>query len=127
MTSRDFCYWLQGFFEISEPYEINDEQTKLIKSHLAMVFRYEIDPSFPKEDQDDLNHIHLGNTKIPGKIKPLEVDVFVGGKDCKSASTKEPSLSIEEAKELLQKGKELQDKFPKYSECTVDHKVIYRC
>lgn len=37
MTSRDFCYWLQGYFEITE--ELNDgrglgaSQTKMIRRH----------------------------------------------------------------------------------------------
>ena len=54
MTSRDFCYWLQGYFEIHgnrpvrEPesvYNLNDSQVDMIRKHLAMVFIHEIDPS----------------------------------------------------------------------------------
>ncbi len=45
MTSRDFAYWLQGFFEISDPVEIDRIQTENIKKHLALVFKHEIDPS----------------------------------------------------------------------------------
>lgn len=59
MTSRDFCYWLQGYFEISEPKEINKEQTEMIKKHLALVFKHEIDPSMGDEKhQIVLNEIH---------------------------------------------------------------------
>jgi hypothetical protein len=61
MTSRDFCYWLQGFFEIATPSEITAAQVDTIKSHLAMVFFHEIDPSFPKEQIEKLNKIHNGN------------------------------------------------------------------
>jgi len=46
MTSRDFCYWLQGFFEVAKPAALTEEQTVLVKQHLAMVFKHEIDPSF---------------------------------------------------------------------------------
>jgi len=50
MTSRDFCFWLQGFFE---------RQTKIVKAHLALVFKHEIDPSFGNEEhQNTLNNIH---------------------------------------------------------------------
>lgn len=64
MTSRDFCYWLQGFFELTASTEnsnldINDKQTCLIRSHLAMVFKHEIDPSMgDKVHQDKLKEIH---------------------------------------------------------------------
>jgi hypothetical protein len=67
MTSRDFCYWLQGYFEINSnqprPQEycesLNSEQIKMIRNHLAMVFKHEIDPSFGDEKkQDDLHKLH---------------------------------------------------------------------
>lgn len=56
MTSRDFCYWLQGFFEMAKPEGIlSIEQKHLIQNHLAMVFKHEIDPSFgDKEKQEDV-------------------------------------------------------------------------
>lgn len=61
MTSRDFAYWLQGFLEVSKATELNEEQTKLVRDHLAMVFVHEIDPSFgDKDKQDQLNKIHGG-------------------------------------------------------------------
>lgn len=69
MTSRDFCYWLQGFFEISEhnndPEKITltKEQVESIKKHLNMAFRHEIDPSFGK-DLEDLTEIHGPKTEI---------------------------------------------------------------
>lgn len=52
MTSRDFCYWLQGYFELNE--ELQDGrgmgagQTEMVKRHLALVFKHEIDPSIDK-------------------------------------------------------------------------------
>jgi len=50
MTSRDFCYWLQGFFEINNPtHDLSDVikkkpeildgfQLECIENHLKMVF-----------------------------------------------------------------------------------------
>lgn len=56
MTSRDFCYWLQGFFELRQAggtadHPITPEQAGSIAKHLALVFAHEIDPS-----QGDANH-----------------------------------------------------------------------
>jgi len=50
MTSRDFCFWLQGFFEVSGFTDITAAQTEKIKAHLALVFKHEIDPSIDKGD-----------------------------------------------------------------------------
>lgn len=66
MTSRDFAYWLQGFFEITNPVTISKEQTELIKKHLNLVFYHEIDPSYTedKNKQDEMNQIHTGNKPV---------------------------------------------------------------
>jgi hypothetical protein len=61
MTSRDFCYWLQGFLEISQDKNmiIIKDQVDVIRNHLNMVFYHEIDPSMGDEkQQDNLNKIH---------------------------------------------------------------------
>jgi hypothetical protein len=71
MTSRDFCFWLQGFFELQgagpkppEPFDANalhGYQAQMIKNHLALVFKHEIDPSMgPPSHQNALNHLHNG-------------------------------------------------------------------
>lgn len=66
MTSRDFCYWLQGFLEIRNANEADTEggltgnQVQVIEKHLAMVFKHEIDPSFGgPAKQAELNKMHL--------------------------------------------------------------------
>lgn len=62
MQSRDFVYWLQGFFEISDAKDLNEHQTELIKKHLNLVFKHEIDPSMGDENhQKKLNAIHGEN------------------------------------------------------------------
>lgn len=38
MKSRDFVYWHQGFFELTNAKIINSKQFDLIKKHLALVF-----------------------------------------------------------------------------------------
>jgi len=89
MTSRDFCYWLQGYFEIKigevwptdeepEPSPLNSLQVQIIKTHLNMVFKHEIDPSFGgPEKQKELQDIHRGITvkdlQVPGYLtNPLD-------------------------------------------------------
>ena len=72
MTSRDFCYWLQGFFEIhgegaAQLPTLDQDQVRCIKSHLAMVFVHEIDPSMgPPAHQAKLDEIHVGDKKPAG-------------------------------------------------------------
>lgn len=62
MTSRDFCYWLQGFFEVGGSREINAEQADCIKKHLNLVFQHEIDPSHgDKKHIDELLKAHNKN------------------------------------------------------------------
>jgi hypothetical protein len=61
MTSRDFAFFLQGYFEISNPKEIGPDETEMIKRHLNLVFKHEIDPSMGDEKhQQVLNEIHSG-------------------------------------------------------------------
>lgn len=59
MTSRDFCYWLQGAFEVNGSKEMSAEQVECVKKHLSLVFIHEIDPSAgPKKHQTKLNTAH---------------------------------------------------------------------
>jgi len=59
MTARDFCYWLQGYFELTGFDTLNEVQVKQVKAHLGMVFRHEIDPSFgPPVVVAELTKIH---------------------------------------------------------------------
>lgn len=60
MTSRDFVYWLQGYFEIEgTEHSLDLNKVKCIKRHLAMVFKHEIDPSMGSpEHQAELDQIH---------------------------------------------------------------------
>lgn len=64
MTSRDFCFWLQGVLEVADPKTLNEQQLLLVKKHLNLVFKHEIDPSMgSSEAQQILNEIH-GSTNI---------------------------------------------------------------
>lgn len=66
MKSVEFCYWLQGMFELGNPQTLDATQTDLVKRHLAMVFKHEIDPSYGKaEHQAALSAIHGSGGKPP--------------------------------------------------------------
>lgn len=62
MTSRDFVYWFQGFLEVSEAKEINENQVQVIKNHLNLVFKHDIDPSYTTDinKQKEYKKIHDG-------------------------------------------------------------------
>ena len=68
MTSRDFCYWLQGHFELDKSQTgLSAEQTVTIQRHLGMVFQHEIDPSMgDPAHQDALNQLHKPQPDIGG-------------------------------------------------------------
>jgi hypothetical protein len=69
MTSRDFVFWLQGFFELSKPNEaLSLEQIQTIKNHLKLVFLHEIDPSYSdnKVVQQIFQNIHDGKDPLLG-------------------------------------------------------------
>ena len=69
MRSVDFVYWLQGFFELSEPDKaLTPNQIKIIQNHLKLVFLYEIDPSYSdnKIVQQIFQNIHDGKDPLLG-------------------------------------------------------------
>jgi hypothetical protein len=71
MKSRDFAFWLMGYFEITEPKTIGEKETEMIKRHLDLVFKHDIDPSMGDEQhQEVLNSIH--NNGLP----PLDTEVL---------------------------------------------------
>ncbi len=71
MTSRDFCFWLQGHFELNGAGPIDAAKADLIRRHLALVFKHEIDPSMGgSEHQEELNKIHAPPVEPPPAKKP---------------------------------------------------------
>ena len=76
MTSKDFAYWLQGFFELADPNTpLTEKQVQTIKNHLKLVFLHEIDPSYSDDPtvQKIFQNIHDGKKPLEGldiKAKP---------------------------------------------------------
>jgi hypothetical protein len=59
MTSRDFCFWLQGFFERQNTTVLSQTQVEMIHRHLSLVFLHEIDPDMgDAKKQQELNKVH---------------------------------------------------------------------
>lgn len=80
MKSRDFVYWLQGYFELHgnrpmrpEPHDdmaLSGCQVEMIRKHLAMVFKHEIDPSAGSSaHQQELTELHA--KPIIGGVDPV--------------------------------------------------------
>jgi len=38
MNTVEFCYWLNGYFELSGSKKLTEEQVKVVKEHLDLVF-----------------------------------------------------------------------------------------
>lgn len=58
MTSRDFAYWLQGYFEIHGKAEgLTPAQVEMVRRHLHLVFKHEIDEPDPT---GELQAVHDG-------------------------------------------------------------------
>lgn len=73
MTSRDFCYWLQGYFELQGPGPLSQEQVAVVSAHLSMVFKHEIDPSFGNEErQAVLDRLHKMEQKVHSHDRELD-------------------------------------------------------
>lgn len=70
MNARDFCFWLQGFFELNQGAdELDARQANTIRNHLSLVFKHEIDPAMGGEEhQKVLNEIHSGPGLDPNRI-----------------------------------------------------------
>lgn len=45
MKSSEFAFWLNGWFELQAPRRADEHKTALIRSHLALVFAHEREPS----------------------------------------------------------------------------------
>lgn len=64
MTTDNFCYWIQGFVELTDGQDRpNEKQWKMIKRHLDLVF-----DNITAEPEAKI-------VKLVPKLKPLEIDL----------------------------------------------------
>ena len=68
MKASEFCYWLQGYFELAKNGSfktdgLNQQQVEMIERHLVLVFKHDIDQPDPT---GELQQIHDGNDAMSG-------------------------------------------------------------
>lgn len=72
MKATEFCYWLQGYLEITftrkKHLTLTTEQVKVIQKHLNMIFLHDIDKQYPLEEQEKLNHLHNNTITNSNKV-----------------------------------------------------------
>ena len=112
MTPVNFCYWLQGFFEISEVDKeiiLTPEQVKMIRAHLNLVFFHAIDPETLKDKSD---------------VEKLKYQkIHDGAKSGETISKKEFDELIKKSSPAISKS---QDDWPK-AYFHDDSKITYNC
>lgn len=77
MKPENFCYWLQGYFELSWSNELTQDQVNTIKNHLNLVFVHDIDPEIVAESDltaEELQAVHDGEVP-PEPVMPENIDV----------------------------------------------------
>jgi hypothetical protein len=62
MNELQFCYWLQGYFELGQASGLNSDQVQVIKDHLQLVFKKET-PSYDFGSGSTWTNL-TGNTTI---------------------------------------------------------------
>lgn len=120
MTPVNFCYFLQGFFEISEVQDkeitLTPEQVKMIRAHLNLVFFHAIDPETLKDKSEleklKYKKIHDG-AKSGDTIQQKEFDEFV--KSIRPSDIK-PAKSQDWPKVTFKFGENIEDA-----------RIVYNC
>lgn len=53
MNAENFAYWLKGFFELTNTTTLNENQIKMIKEHLNLVFNKVTAPLEPENTKSE--------------------------------------------------------------------------
>lgn len=56
MTPENFCYWVQGYFEIGNIQSLDSAQVLVVKDHLALVFK-KVTPQYPSLDKETASDV----------------------------------------------------------------------
>lgn len=75
MNEREFCYWLQGLFEVADPKSLTEAQTAMIRDHLKLVFTKVTPDVRPTQTTILPKHFEkfIGEFRPPGPIGPMTV------------------------------------------------------
>jgi hypothetical protein len=91
MNTQDFCYWLQGFFELSGEDNLTPQQVKVIKEHLQLAFKKETTETVKKESIDEFLDRMRKGIYSPGVIKPNDLKVTCDAKTVKMGTYPQPN------------------------------------
>lgn len=69
MTTEQFTYWLQGYFELSGATTLNEQQVRVLKEHIALVLKKETTSYLTITPPDNNIYIHGGLATINPVIK----------------------------------------------------------
>lgn len=85
MRARDFVYWLQGWLELEgvklkpgDEVALTGDQVRVVRNHLALVFKHEIDPEDGDEKaQAEAQDIHDGKKSASAALAKLINDTKI--------------------------------------------------
>jgi hypothetical protein len=70
MDAQQFAMWLHGYLEISDPKEIGEKETQIIKDHLNLLFDKKTPDRTQELTRKDLQVPIIADPKMsPGEIK----------------------------------------------------------
>jgi hypothetical protein len=79
MTPENFCYWLQGYFELYGPKTLDEKETRIVWDHLNLVFnKVTPDRSGPLNYGDGFRGFVTNLDKINTKSSNFENPVATG-------------------------------------------------
>lgn len=73
MTPEQFCYWLNGHFDLADNNKLSEEQIKVIREHLEMVFTKKVEGVMLTEGIELKPSITFPQTDAPKKWNPTKV------------------------------------------------------
>jgi hypothetical protein len=81
MSPENFCYWLQGHFELNpNAKDWTPEQVQMVRNHLNMVFHHSIDPKLgDAKMQSELQNIHDDTSGLHANVHLQESTVKPNG------------------------------------------------
>jgi hypothetical protein len=92
MDPTSFCYWLQGFFEMTETNKLSEKQVLMAKEHLKLVFTKKTPDNpfdirkFEKTLKEKMDEFEKESEKRFKKDKNL--DCGTGGTICSTSTTR---------------------------------------
>lgn len=81
MTPEQFCFWLQGLFELSDPKQLTKAQVKMVKEHLDLVFEHAAgEPAPPLTEEEQAlglakrSDLYPGDPSVVAKMTDEELE-----------------------------------------------------